>query len=250
MEAIKTIIIDDEKLARDLLVNYLSNFKEIEIVKECENGFEGLKAINELDPHLIFLDIQMPKINGFEMLELLEKKPEIIFTTAYDQYAIKAFEHNAVGYLLKPFSKERFNKAIHSVFERINFKDKKQLPIDQLISEVQKPDEKLSRVVVKKGSEIHVLAVESIIYFEAQDDYVMIYTKDSRYLKQKTMKYYESNLEESQFVRTHRSFIVNIQQIAKLELYDKESYMIILKSGQKLKSSKSGYKKLKEVLRF
>lgn len=250
METIKTIIIDDEKLARDLLVSYLSDFREIEIVKECENGFEGLKAINELDPHLIFLDIQMPKINGFEMLELLEKKPEIIFTTAYDQYAIKAFEHNAVDYLLKPFSKERFNKAIHSVFERINLKDKKQLPIDKLVTDIQKPDEKLSRVVVKKGSEIHVLAVESIVYFEAQDDYVMIYTKDSRYLKQKTMKYYESNLEESQFVRTHRSYIVNIQQIAKLELYDKESYMIILKTGQKLKSSKTGYKKLKEVLKF
>ena len=250
MEQIKTIIIDDEKLAREILVSYLSDFQEIEIVKECENGFEGLKAINDLDPHLIFLDIQMPKINGFEMLELLENKPEIIFTTAYDQYAIKAFEHNAVDYLLKPFSKDRFNKAMNTVFERMKLKENKQLPIDQIVTEVKKPDEKLSRVVVKKGSEIHVLAVESIIYFEAQDDYVMIYTKDSRYLKQKTMKYYESNLEESQFVRTHRSYIVNIQQIAKLELYDKESYIIILKTGQKLKTSKSGYKKLKEVLRF
>ncbi len=250
METIKTIIIDDEKLARDLLVNYLSDFREIEIIKECENGFEGLKAINELNPDLIFLDIQMPKIDGFEMLELLEDKPEIIFTTAYDQYAIKAFEHNAVDYLLKPFSRDRLNKAVSTVFERLKLSKSKKLPFEELANEIKKPEEKLSRVVVKKGSEIHILPVDSIIYFEAQDDYVMMYTENARFLKQKTMKYYESNLDTSQFVRVHRSYIVNIKEIAKLELYDKESYLVILKSGQKLKSSKSGYKKLKEVLRF
>jgi two-component system, LytTR family, response regulator len=246
----KIIIIDDESLARDLIKSYLSTNNEVEILCECENGFEGIKAIQEQKPDIVFLDVQMPKINGFEMLELIEKRPLIIFTTAFNEYAIRAFDLNAIDYLLKPFSSERFNDALKKAMHQLQLKDQNQAnSIEKLLDNVKEnTEERLQRVVVKSGSKIDVIPVEKIQYIEAQDDYVMIFTADKKYLKQSTMNYFEKHLEVADFVRIHRSYIVKIDQISQLELYGKESYMLVLKSAQKLPVSKSGYSRLKTVL--
>lgn len=246
---IRTIIIDDEQLARDLVKNYLSDADEIELLGEFSDGFTGLKAIQELKPQLVFLDIQMPKLTGFELLELLEYTPQIIFTTAFDQFAIKAFELNVVDYLLKPFSKDRFKIALNKAIDRIdNGYESKQM--NKLIEHVVENREKLDRIVVKTGSKIKVIALEDILFIESQDDYVMIYTKEGKYLKQQTMKSFEHTLNPSLFVRVHRSNIVNLECIVQLELYEKGSYVAILTNGAKIKVSDSGYKLLKGMMRF
>jgi two-component system LytT family response regulator len=246
--SIKAIIIDDESLARDLIKSYLKDFNSVEIIGECENGFDGIKSINDLHPDLIFLDIQMPKINGFEMLELLDEKPVTIFATAFNEFAIKAFEMNAVDYLLKPFSKDRFKAALDKAIEKIKTKENGSKSISKIVEHVQKNTDILERVVVKSGSKIHVVPIDQINYLEAQDDYVMLYTSEKKHLKQATMSYFEDHLDSKHFVRIHRSYIVKIDQIAQLELYSKESYLLILKNGNKLPVSKSGYTKLKSVL--
>ncbi len=248
-ELIRTIIIEDEMLARNLLKSYLAFNDKIQIIAECENGFEGLKAINELKPDLVFLDVQMPKLTGFEMLELLEFKPEIIFTTAYNQFAIKAFEQNAVDYLLKPFSKDRLLKAVDRAIERIGGDKQDELPIDKLTEAPE--NDTIERIVVKDKNKIHIIPVEQIRYIESLDDYVMVYTKEKRYVKQKTMKYFEVNLNSKAFVRIHRSYIVRVEEIAEIQQYEKEAHIVILKNDHiKLKVSKTGYKNLKEVLSF
>ncbi len=245
---IKTIIVEDEKLARDLIRDYLGEHKDFVISGEYEDGFSGLKAINEKKPGLVFLDIQMPKLTGFEMLEVLEHHPAIIFTTAYDQFALKAFEHNAVDYLLKPYSRERFEEAVSKARERIGRGDTDS--IGKLVRHRDTHGEELQRIVVKSHSMIHVIPVSGILYLEAQDDYVMIYTRDSRYLKQRTMKYFESHLPGDEFVRIHRSYIVRIAEISQLQLYEKESYIILLKNGTRLPVSKTGLPRLKRQLDF
>lgn len=244
----KVIIIDDEKLARDLVRNFLQSFENIEIIDECENGFEGIKSINEHNPDLIFLDIQMPKLNGFEMLELLENNHNIIFTTAYDQYALKAFEVNAVDYLLKPFSRERFAEAVKKVIEKISNSKNNDKQILRHSDFIQS-DEKLNRIVVKKGSKIIVLPIDLIKYLEAQDDYVNIISSEGSFLKQNRMKYYEEHLPNS-FIRIHRSFIVNLSEIKEIGLLEKDNHIVVLKSGEKLPVSKSGYIRLKEIIRL
>ncbi len=247
---IKTIIIDDEAPARDLLKIYLKTHAEIEILGEYINGFEGTKAINSLKPDLVILDIQMPKINGFEMLELLEHHPVIIFSTAYNEFAIKAFELNAVDYLLKPYSKERLLQAIDKAKVRLN-SDEKAVDIPNLINHVEEEnDDYLQRIVVKTGAKIEVIPVDEVKYLEANDDYVNIHTEERKFLKQKTMKYYEQRLSPNRFVRIHRSYIVNIEEIDKLELMEKDAYIVILKGGTMLKVSRSGYPKLKKALSF
>jgi two-component system LytT family response regulator len=245
---IKTIIVEDEKLARDLIKDYLQNHEDFEIVGEYEDGFSGLKAINEMKPDLIFLDIQMPKLTGFEMLEVLEHHPAIIFTTAYDQYALKAFEHNALDYLLKPYSKDRFDEAVGKARERVHSGDTES--ISRLVEHRDEQEEEIHRVVVKSRSRINVIPVDDIIYLEAQDDYVMIYTLQSKHLKQKTMKFFEAHLPAGDFVRIHRSYIVKLSEIVQMQLYEKESYIVILKNGVKLPVSKSGLPKLKKNLDF
>lgn len=249
MDKFKAIIIEDEKLARDLIKNFLTDYAEIEVVEECSDGFKGIKAIQELNPDLVFLDIQMPKLTGFEMLELLDEIPNVIFTTAYDQYAIQAFEVNAVDYLLKPFSKERFKQAIERVMQIL--KKSETAPkerIKELIDQI--PVETLKRIVVKSHNKINVLSIEKINYIESQDDYVMIYSDEGKYLKQKTMKFFESNLPSDQFVRIHRSYIVNVDNIIQLEPYEKDSYIVVLKDRSKLRVSQSGLKNLKSKLNF
>lgn len=247
MYKIKTLIIDDEVLARDLLRNFLEKDERIEIVGESSNGYEGLLAIGKLNPDLVFLDIQMPKINGFEMLELLINPPVIIFSTAYDQYAIKAFEANAVDYLLKPYPPERVTNALNKAVEKIN-SGKKASEIPQLINKHDEESGNINRIIVKSGRKIHIIPVDLVYYIESQDDFVMIYCKEGHFMKLKTMKYFETHLDSQQFVRIHRSYIVNVSQISEIQQYEKESWMILTKQGAKIKVSKAGYINLKEML--
>jgi len=247
-EKLRTIIVEDEELARNLMKSFLGSNDKIEIIAECENGFEGVKMINEMKPDLVFLDIQMPKITGFELLELLEHKPQIIFATAYDQYAIKAFEYNAADYLLKPYSKDRLNEAVDKVSERI-IKEGTSSDVAEKIANYPKEDV-LDRVVVKDRHKIHIIPVDQIRYIESMDDYVMIYTTEGRHMKQKTMHYFEDALDSKEFVRIHRSYIVKVSEINEIQQYEKESYIVILHDKTKLKVSKTGYKNLKGVLNF
>ncbi len=243
---IKTLIIDDEPLARSLVKEYLQDYPDLHIVQECNDGFEGVKAIAQHQPDLIFLDIQMPKINGFEMLELVEHPTSVIFTTAFDEYAIKAFEAHAIDYLLKPFSKDRFDKAIRKWLAQRNVMTA-HLSND-LPPEISNQPEERHRVVVKKGANILIFPVNQIHYFEAYDDYVKIYTKDGMNLKKKTMSHFESVLDPAQFVRVHRSYIINLQELTRIESLEKESHIALLKSGVQIPLSQSGYTKLKTVL--
>ena len=253
MNPIRTIIVEDEKPARDLLRIYLEDIPALELIGEYDNGFDGLKAINEAKPDVIFLDVQMPKLTGFEMLEVLEHHPEIIFTTAYDQFAIQAFEQNAVDYLLKPFSRERFGEAIGRLEARLagrSEKQKEENGIEKIKIHLAESEEKLHRVVIKKSGKIHVISTSDICFLEAQDDYVMIYTDDGRYLKQQTMKYFENHLDPEQFIRVHRSYIANISCIERIEPYEKTNYILILRDGNKVPVSRSGMQVLKNNLDF
>jgi len=243
----KTIIIDDEPLARMIVKEYLQSYKEIEIVAECGDGFEGLKAIQHHQPDLVFLDIQMPKITGFEMLELVDQPVSIIFTTAYDQYAIKAFEANAVDYLLKPFGKERFDKAMQKFSEQQSLNNKKDVS-EQLLQMVANSPTQNNRVVVKNGNKIKIIPAIDILYLEAADDYVKIHTKEGAFLKNKTMSYFEETLDAGLFVRCHRSYIINVQEVTRIDQNEKDSHIALLKSGIKIPVSRNGYTKLKIVL--
>lgn len=253
---IKAIIIDDEPLARDMIKEYLHSYPFINVVQECGDGFEGVKAISQFQPDLIFLDVQMPKINGFEMLELLNTPPAVIFTTAFDEYAIKAFESHAVDYLLKPFSKERFDKAIQKWKQHHN-PEAATHGLKELEEEaIAVSPEQHSRVVVKTGNNIRIIPMQEIEYLQADDDYVKIHTKEGAYLKNKTISYFEkvmparagSDGDAAQFVRVHRSYIINIKQITRIEPYEKDGHIAILKSGEKIPISKTGYPKLKAIL--
>jgi two-component system LytT family response regulator len=249
-DKITAIIIDDEELARKVIVRYLDKHPEIKLLEECEDGFSGLKAINELKPDIVFLDIQMPRINGFEMLEVLDEKPLIIFSTAFDEFAIKAFEHSAMDYLLKPYSQKRFTEAVNKAVSKIRLGGKAQAEIEDLQEKLVVSPEYLRRVVIKSGSKVIVLPADEIHYLESADDYVEVNTARDRYLKQKTMNYFEQHLDPERFIRVHRSFIVSIQQISKLEPYSKDSFVLLLKNGKEINVSKNGYKNLKERLGF
>lgn len=247
---ISVLIIEDEEPARALIRHYLSKHSNIEIAGECGDGFCGLKSVKELNPDLLLLDIQMPKLNGFELLELLDNKPEIIFSTAYDEYAIKAFDMNAVDYLLKPFSQERFDEAILKAIEKIHSGEKKTDLLGSLTSSRPEGSPSISRIVVRKGSSISFIPVDSIQYIRSEDDYVMIFHKEGKALKQQTMKYYENNLSTEDFVRTHRSAIIRINQIDRIEPYGKETYRAIMKDGTRIPVSRTGYKTLKDRVNF
>ena len=242
------VIIDDEAPAREIIKNYLKEYDPITIKAECENGFEGIKAIQEFQPDIIFLDIQMPKITGFEMLELLTEKPVIVFSTAYDQYALKAFEVSAADYLLKPYSRERFDEAMNRALTLTNDKPARNKIVTGILKHQDENAEYLERIVVKTGSKISIIPVRKLYWLEAQDDYVMLHSKDGDFLKQKTMKYFESHLDAKEVVRTHRSYIVRISIIKQIELIGKESYRIILTNGQSLPVSRTGHAKLKAIL--
>jgi two-component system, LytTR family, response regulator len=247
--SIKAILIDDEPLARDLVRNFLKDYPEIEILAECGDGFEALKSIQQLNPDLLFLDIQMPKLDGFELLEVLQQKPEIIFTTAYDQFAIRAFEMNAVDYLLKPFSRERFDSAVKKAVQRcMQEKTGVTEPLSRLKEHLDTSPGIIERVVTRLGSKVTVIPVDRIWYIEAQDDYVMIYSELGNHLKEKTMKYFEEHLPSNTFIRIHRSSIINLTQIAAVDQYTKDTHLVTLKCGAKLRASEEGYKRLRTVL--
>lgn len=244
----KVIIIDDEPLARSIVKEYLLKHSDLELLAECGDGFEGLKAIQQHQPDLIFLDIQMPKINGFEMLELVEPGPDVIFTTAFDEYAIKAFEAHAIDYLLKPFNQQRFDKAIAKWQEQRNSGKTSEAKTEDLLETASHSPSQSHRIVVKNGSKIKIIPVHDVFYLEAADDYVKIHTQEGYFLKNKTMSHFEQSLDTQQFVRSHRSYIVNVQQITRIDPYEKDNHVAILRSGAKVPVSRGGYGKLKAVL--
>ena len=243
---INAIVVDDEMLARQYLQEMLKAHPNVRVVAECKNGFEAVKAVSEHNPDLIFLDIQMPKLDGFEVLELIEKDDiAVVFATAYDQYALKAFDSHAVDYLLKPYSKERLAIAIDKVSRNLGA----HLPE---MTELRTPDggapEYLSRIVVKDGSKIEVIPVDKVDYILAEDDYVNIHYGDQSILKHQTLTSLAEGLDADRFVRIHRSSIVNIDRVERIELLAKDKYIAILKDRTELRISRTGHKRLKEVI--
>lgn len=236
----RVIIVDDEDLARGLVREFLAAHPDIEILAECANGFDAVKAITELEPDLVFLDIQMPKLNGFEVVELAGRKARYIFVTAYDQYALKAFEVHAVDYLLKPFSQQRFDEAVaHARASMGN-----SAGVEAVVSEAAMRNKPLGRVLIRDGAKVHVISVDKIDYIEAQDDYVQINSENKGYLKNQRLSELESQLDPDVFVRIHRSYILNIGCISRIE-QGKDSHSAILNDGTRLPVSRSGYQKLK-----
>jgi len=243
---LRTIIVDDEDLARSVVREHLTPHSDVSILAECTNGLEAVKAISELKPDLVFLDIQMPKLDGFEVLELLDHTPAIIFVTAYDQYALKAFDVHAIDYLLKPFSKERFEAALGQARERIG---KHGGTVASLVAEVRAMNKPLDRVLLKEGSTVLVLPADSIDYIEAQDDYAAFRSKGKFHLKHQRLGELEELMDPARFVRIHRSYILNLDRLARIEPFGKDSKVAVLKDGTQLPVSKTGYEKLKRFLK-
>ena len=247
IETFRVAIVDDEPLARGVVREFLKAHPGVEIVAECANGFEAVKAVTELSPDLIFLDVQMPKLSGFEVLELIGRQVPVIFTTAYDAYALRAFDVHAVDYLLKPFSADRFAEALSRARARLSSREA--MPVDALLSEaVPRTGAPLERVLIRDGSQVHVLPVARIDYVEAQDDYVCFMSDGKAYLKDQTMAAVEGMLDPARFVRVHRSYLLNIERIARVELYAKDSRVAILRDGKRLPVSRAGYARLAKLL--
>lgn len=242
------VIVDDEELARLVLREFLTRHHggEVEIVAECANGFEAVKAVAELRPRLLFLDIQMPKLDGFEVLELIGRDVAVIFVTAYDEFALRAFEVHAVDYLLKPFSQERLSQALHRAQQRLSSGTPQ--PPPALVDEARRRAGPVERVLVRDGSRVHVIPVADLDYAEAQDDYVSLRSGGKAYLKEQTLASLEASLDSERFVRVHRSYVLNVERLSKLELYAKDSRIAILKDGSKLPVSRAGYARLKTLL--
>lgn len=249
-DKIKAIIVDDEELARRVLREYAAAAGDLEIVAECANGFDAVKAISDLGPDLVFLDVQMPKLNGFEVLELIGREVAVIFVTAYDSYAMKAFDAHAIDYLLKPFSRERFDTALERARQRIRAAaPAAEVPEPAVLSAAARPpQEYLERVVVKDGAKVTIIPVDRLDYVEAQDDYVALHSQKRSYLKQQTISSLEAMLDPKQFVRTHRSCIINLERLAKIEPYTKDSRLAILNDGTQLPVSRAGYARLTALL--
>ena len=245
-DTLRVVIVDDEPLARAMVRQCIAAHPGVDVVAECANGFEAVKAVTELSPDLLFLDVQMPKLSGFEVLELVGRDVAVIFTTAYDRYALRAFEVHAVDYLLKPFSEQRFSEALSRARERLAAKES--LPVDALVSEARTSHEPLERVLIRDGSKVHVLPVERIDYVEAQDDYVCFKSDGKSYLKDQTLGSVEASLDPARFVRVHRSYLLNIDRIARVELYAKDSRVAILRDGTRLPVSRAGYARLARLL--
>lgn len=243
---IKVLIIDDEQPARDIVKHYLSFRNDVLIVGEADNGFDAFKLINEVNPDLIFLDVQMPKLTGFELLDILESPPMVIFTTAFDQFAIKAFEVSAIDYLLKPFSQDRIISALEKAIELLNSKNN--MLVNNYSQLTEASDEEINRIVVKKGKTVKIIKPDDILYITAEDDYVMIYTLDDRYLKHRTMKYLELNLP-SNFLRIHRSNIINTHHILEVQPYKKDSLTVKMINNECVNASQSGSVRLRKYLR-
>jgi two-component system LytT family response regulator len=243
---LKVIIVDDEPLARAVIREYLKAHPGVEAVAECGNGFDAVKAISDFSPDLMFLDIQMPKLDGFEVLDLIGRSVPVIFTTAYDEYALRAFEVHAVDYLLKPFNEQRFAEALARARARILAKES--LPVDDLVADARPRTGPIERVLIRDGARVHVIPVDRIDYVEAQDDYVCFKAEGQDYLKDQTMAAVEALLDPGRFVRIHRSYLLNIERIARVELYAKDSRVAILRDGRRLPVSRAGYARLSKLL--
>ncbi len=245
LEAMRAIIVDDEKLARQYLRELLRKHPQIEVLAECKNGFEAVKAVADTQPDLLFLDIQMPKLNGFEVLELLEHPVAVVFVTAYDEYAVKAFDAHAVDYLLKPFSKERLAQAIEKVQRS---RQSPQHAGPELKEAARSADDYQKRIVVKDGTSVVIIRDDDIDYIQAEDDYISIHNKEKSWLKHQTLSSLESALDPERFVRIHRSVMVNVERIARIEPYTKDRHLAILKDNTRLPISRSGHQKIKALL--
>ncbi len=245
MSRIQTVIVDDEALARGVLREMLAAHPDVEIAAECGNGFEAVKVVSEMRPDLLMLDIQMPKLDGFEVLELIANDVTVIFVTAYDQYAIRAFEVHAVDYLLKPFSPERLAEALDRARARLAVREK--VP-EGLVAAGRARQTPLERILIRDRADVHVIPVEKIDYLESQDDYVSVRAAGKSYLKEQTLAELETLLDKDVFVRIHRRYILNIARLSKIELAVKDNRIAILADGSKLPISRSGYARLKELL--
>ena len=267
---LRVLVVDDEAPARMLLREYLSAFPDVQVVGECADGFEAVKAASEFDPDVLLLDIQMPKLDGFEVLELIGREIAVIFVTAYDEYSIRAFDVHAVDYLLKPYAKERLREALDRARGRVALlraaretpgmtgRDAGQtsrgaapqdvLPETSTARAVRRARQPLERILIRDGARVHVVPVSSIQYIEAEDDYVSIATKDQKLLKQQTLADLEASLDPRRFVRIHRSFLLNVDYLSKIEPYTKDSRVAILRDGVKLPVSRSGYERLRTLL--
>jgi two-component system LytT family response regulator len=246
---IRAIIVDDEELARQVLREYLSAHAGIEIAAECANGFEAVKAVSELNPDLVFLDIQMPKLDGFEVLELIGNEAAIIFVTAHDEFAIRAFEVHAVDYLLKPVGQDRFEAALQRAKKRLGGAQAPQsVPAAELVAAARQPAHYADRIPVRDGPRVHIIPVAKLDYAEAQDDYVALCAEGKKHLKQQTIARLEAALDPARFLRVHRSYIVNLDRISKVEPYGKDSHVAVLHNGTQLPVSRAGYTRLRSFL--
>jgi two-component system, LytTR family, response regulator len=245
--SIRCVLVDDEDLARQVLREYLDGEADVEIVAECANGFDAVKAVGEHHPDLLFLDVQMPKLDGFEVLELVSGEVAVVFVTAYDQYAMKAFDAAAVDYLLKPFDLDRFRTALERVRRRLGERAARPNAAE-LKTAAQPPGHHARRIVVKDGTRVHIIPVGQLDYAEAQDDYVALHSAGKLYLKQQTISSLESSLDAGRFVRVHRSYLVNLDRIAKIEPYTKDTRLAVLVDGAQVPVSRAGYLRLKELM--
>ncbi len=246
---IRVVTVDDEDLARQVLREFLSLHPEIEIAGECANGFEAVKIVAEAKPDLVFLDIQMPKLDGFEVLDLIGKDAAVVFVTAHDAYAIRAFEVHAIDYLLKPVARDRFEAALDRAKERLNGKTNAKTPsAAELAAIARPPSEYLERIPVRDGTRVFIIPVAKLDYVEAQDDYVALATEGKKHLKQQTITQLEESLDPSRFLRIHRSYIVNLERVVKVEPYSKDSHVAVLTDGAQLPVSRAGYARLRAFL--
>jgi two-component system LytT family response regulator len=243
---IRAVTVDDEELARAVLREFLAPHPDVEIVAECANGFEAVRAVTELRPDLLFLDIQMPKLDGFEVLELIGNEVAVIFVTAYDEFALRAFEVHAVDYLLKPFSAERLAEALDHA--RSHLAQRTPLPVKALVSAARPKDGPAQRILIRDGSRVHVISVDKLDYVQAQDDYVCLHSEGKGFLKEQTLAELETTLDPSRFVRIHRSYILNVERLTRVEPYGRDSRIAILTDGTRLPVSRSGYARLGELL--
>jgi len=263
-DSLRVVLVDDEAPARSLLREYLAAHPGVEVVGECANGFEAVKTIGELSPDLVFLDVQMPKLDGFEVLELLDPAPAVIFCTAYDEYALQAFEVHAVDYLLKPFGRERLAEALVRTRERMAQaatrretspaagEDASEVALPParaaLARAARGPGRHAERIVVRDGAQVHVIQAERVDYLEAQDDYVAVHAGGTEHLKHQALSELADSLDPARFVRVHRSFVVNVERIARIELLAKDQRVAVLHDGRQVPVSRSGHERLKELL--
>lgn len=243
---IRALIVDDEDLARQVIREMLAPHPEVEVIGECANGFEAVRMAAELKPDLMFLDIQMPKLDGFEVLELIGTDLAVVFVTAYDEHALRAFEVHAVDYLMKPFRAERFAAALDRATQRIG--GAAPFRPEELTASSRSVGRFAERIVVKDGTRVHIIPVPKLDYAEAQDDYVALASQGKKYLKQQTISSLEAALDPKDFVRIHRSYLVNLERVTRLEPYGRDTHVVILNDGARLPVSRSGYARLKSFL--